>query len=876
MDIQTLAKEYDALEKRGILEKEIPDFILDNLNQALLIRPYQEKAIKRFLYYFEDDISRTKPAHLLFHMATGSGKTLLMVASILYFYSKGYRNFVFFVDKTNIVRKTIDNFLNPLSTKYLFNNKVVIDRKDVVVQAVENFSQSNPDAINILFTTISGLHSKIQTPQENSVTSASFARRKTVFISDEAHHINAKTRKSDSAKPEDLDALTWEHTVEDLVRSNENNVLLEYTATIEDGVVAILEKYADKIIYEYSLKQFREDKFSKEVYVYQSGAQLEERMLQAVILSQYRRKLAGKHHISLKPVILMKSNRIDQSKANFEMFKKLILGLKKSDLVRLESSISSEDEEQILRKAFRFFKSEGISTEELISEIKVEFSDDKCVEVNTKEQSADKQIMINSLENETNAIRVVFAVNMLNEGWDVLNLFDIVRLYDTRDSRFGIGGKTTISEAQLVGRGARYYPFTLTPDEDKFKRKYDEDLTNELRVLEQLYYHSLTDSRYIAELRKELIKTGITASEDEMRRVTLKLKDDFKMTVFYKNALIFRNTRIKNTREDINDLSIFEIPPSYTFNLVNTNSTGNIFENDIKASDVKTKSVIYKLKDLPKNLTLKALDKIEFYSFSTLQSYLPNLKSTREFISSTKYCGEVDIEFVVKEHNDFTVHSKEVLLVLIEVFESIKARIILGVSEFKGSSEFEYVPLKSVLKDEVVMEIAKTNSSSEQERGIGMGEPQTRIPMELKTKKWYAYDENYGTDQEKYFLTFIDKKVAELKKEFEDVYVIRNEKFVKLYAFKDGQGVEPDFLLYAVSKKNKGALYYQLFVEPKGAHLSAEDGWKQEFLKQIRQNHKIADIFENTEYKIYGLPFFNSEDGMRKEFEKALAKALGA
>lgn len=52
----------------------------------------------------------------------------------------------------------------------------------------------------------------------------------------------------------------------------------------------------------------------------------------------------------------------------------------------------------------------------------------------------------------------------LKVGWDVLNLFDIVRISE------GASGtkKTTDSEAQLIGRGARYYPFkykgkNLTP-----------------------------------------------------------------------------------------------------------------------------------------------------------------------------------------------------------------------------------------------------------------------------------------------------------------------------------------------------------------------------------------------------------------------------
>jgi type III restriction enzyme len=86
-----------------------------------------------------------------------------------------------------------------------------------------------------------------------------------------------------------------------------------------------------------------------------------------------------------------------------------------------------------------------------------------------------------TLEDENNPIRAVFAVQKLNEGWDVLNLFDIVRLYEDRDGKDGKPGKTTLSEAQLIGRGARYYPFALEEGEDKFVRKYDDDISNDLK-----------------------------------------------------------------------------------------------------------------------------------------------------------------------------------------------------------------------------------------------------------------------------------------------------------------------------------------------------------------------------------------------------------
>ena len=64
-----------------------------------------------------------------------------------------------------------------------------------------------------------------------------------------------------------------------------------------------------------------------------------------------------------------------------------------------------------------------------MSELKEDFSSDKLISVNSKDESEQKQLAVNSLEDDDNEYRAVFAVDKLNEGWDVLNLFDIVRLY---------------------------------------------------------------------------------------------------------------------------------------------------------------------------------------------------------------------------------------------------------------------------------------------------------------------------------------------------------------------------------------------------------------------------------------------------------------
>ena len=104
-----------------------------------------------------------------------------------------------------------------------------------------------------------------------------------------------------------------------------------------------------------------------------------------------------------------------------------------------------------MKAAFDYFDKNGISLENLILELREEFSEERLVLVDGKNISPEKQQLLNSLEEHTNGIRAVFAVDMLNEGWDVLNLFDIVRLYNTRDAKDGKPGKTTMQEAQLIG-----------------------------------------------------------------------------------------------------------------------------------------------------------------------------------------------------------------------------------------------------------------------------------------------------------------------------------------------------------------------------------------------------------------------------------------
>ena len=195
----------EELGKKAIEKTPVPKLVTENLNPAFPLRPYQERAFKFFTNYWEEDFDgKPRQNHqLLFHMATGSGKTMMMAGLILYLYSRGYRNFLFFVNSTNIIEKTRENFLNALSSKYLFAQELSIGDKRLSINEVSNFQTVN-DRLDMVFSTIQGLHMSLNNPRENSITYEDFEDKRVVLISDEAHHINAETKRGNDLSQEEL------------------------------------------------------------------------------------------------------------------------------------------------------------------------------------------------------------------------------------------------------------------------------------------------------------------------------------------------------------------------------------------------------------------------------------------------------------------------------------------------------------------------------------------------------------------------------------------------------------------------------------------------------------------------------------------------
>ena len=890
---------------------EIPNYITDNLRFELF--KWQEEALANFLTYEEvkQKEGDNKTTHLLFNMATGTGKTLLMAALMLYYYKKGYRNFLFFVNQNNIVGKTEDNLTDPNHNKYLFKQNIVINDKTIRIKKVETFAV-NSDDIQIIFTSIHKLHNAVYLEKENSPTLKDLQNKDIVMLGDEAHHLNADTKKKKGEQTElelqtelkerasetDIER-SWEHTVIKRILNKDknsnseknNNILLEFTATVpKDKSVAL--KYLDKTIYQFGLREFLNAGYTKEINLVSSSFDKKKRILQALLFNWYRHKIASKYSIAnFKPVMLFRSKFIDKAKENnseedYKYFLDLVKNLKIQDFNFL-NEIKGEGffkATQLYEKGKsriidikRFIEEEKISIQEIIQYIQYYFSEKFCIITNSKtgtktieKTTEEQEKLLNSLEDKNNHIRAIFTVKRLTEGWDVLNLFDIVRLYEGQN----VGGSNTVtpeattSEIQLIGRGVRYFPFKFD-GEQKNKRKFDANLIHELRVLEEFYYHSDDDHRYLGELTRELKRRGYI--DDKKKIKTFALKDDFKDTDFYRTVKLFKNEQIDNPAK--RKLTLKEIKKDFEFtHEIKTSTTHetrieldkeeDTTRFETKKEDKKTLSP--KLKEFDKHIIRKAINikAKKDNSIFRFQNLTEELKiNSVDDILNDEFLGQFPIKVITpKTYNSITdIANQDQLQILLRFFDKIEIFLKEESNPYKGS---EFKPRKfSDIFD------------GEKEKSVEETDENKTLEKELVEKQWYVLNGFNGTSEEINLIHFLKNTMGNLEQKYEQVFLLRNEEVYKIFDFAKGRGFQPDFLLFLKQKQKN--LYYQCFIEPKGEQFSdssggfkeGKEGWKEKFLEEISKKYAGNDLLkvENKEYILIGFPLYNEKN--KKDFE---------
>lgn len=893
-----------VLEERNDTILTIPCYILKNIKYSLY--EWQENALKNFFIYNNTHKENNKPTHLMFNMATGSGKTLLMASLILFYYKHGHRHFLFFVNQNNIVDKTENNFLDYTHKKYLFNKTITIDNKPISIKKVDMFSD-NPKDIEIKFTTIQKLHNDMRIIKENTNTLSELSDKDIVMFADEGHHFNSITKNSipnkldsnyeltDKSKQQDIEN-AWEYTVVNMLlhkgkNYKNNNVLLEFTATIPEHE-SIENKYKDKIVYKFPLIEFLKKGYTKEINLVSSQSSKKERILFALLFNWYRHKLAIIFRIpNFKPVMLLRSKTIEESKSDYNFFINMTLNLSKKDfdfLDKIKNQINlKKDSNHYITKAeflFKFIINNKIDYEEIISFIKSNFGEKNIVITNSKENistskektNSEIDALLNNLEDKNNIIRAIFTVDRLTEGWDVLNLFDIVRISEGQNSG-GVSkcaAKATVKEAQLIGRGVRYYPFLPKQGydtnyyfgedfktshykyegKDNYKRKFDNDITHPLRILEEINYYTYNEhSRYITDLKGELSKHGYIDERKEKREFYI--KDKIKETDFYKNTKIFYNELEQNTNRIKKTLSNIKVD----FKCINYRCRDTkIYENEIEKDYKKAQdnfrnrhldnSLVY-IKDIPKNIFYKAMHLKasrynSMFSFERLKKEL-DIGSIDDLYDS-EFLGDFQINFIFNKRNKiYHIESRDKLNALSIFLDEIFNVIENGIIEKVGTkfSEKNTKSFEDIFGEKKIRLILKDKGHN----------------FTVADEDWFMLNDFVSKNSEESFINFIKYEMDNLKEKYDEVYLLRNEEVYRIYSPKNGSSFKPDFLLFLKEKDKES--YFQVLIESKIDSLIESEKWKNDILKEISLRYK-DEIFrvENTYYRIRALPFYTEDN----------------
>ncbi|NHA49567.1 DEAD/DEAH box helicase [Helicobacter pylori] len=808
-------------------EIELPTHITSNLKKEL--RDYQKQAIHNYL---EKRQSHPTQKHFMFEMATGSGKTLVMAGLILECYKQGYQNFIFFVNSASILEKTKLNFTDSVSSKYLFSENININDENTEIKSINNLNESHNNAINIYFSTIQGLFSLFTRAKENAITLEDLKDQKLVFLADEAHHLNTETKKklNDSEASEKRN---WESVVKLALEQNKDNLLLEFSATIPNEK-SVKDKYENLKAFTYTLKEFSENKFCKNIYsLSYENKELETRFLGACVSSLYKELLAQHHNIeNFKPCILFKSERIEESKKNQEHFNAFLENLSPLDL----ENFFNHSRNAFFKAAKNFFDEQN-HTPNLVALLQNKFKESVQINTNNEKELEKSMLLLNSLEDRDNPKRVIFSVDKLNEGWDVLNLFDIVRLKNKASQ------KDTTKDAQLIGRGARYYPFSYNdfkPGRIEFhQRKFD--FSNPLSVLERLDYHAVYDSEFIAQLNNELQDLGLGFVNEKQ---TIPLTPTKRFKCYYAS-----NTKDKNKNLFNKDYSD---PVEATLQSLHVPLFGfNVREKqvDFKEENKGNKTYFkpHTLNKIPINYFLKALN-LKNLDFKTLKKAFKKHPFNNKVGFIERYVSSLKTNF----HKNQKFDDNKILLKLaVYIIGNLKDALL------KEQDKYDVSALE--LKEFETHN--KSLSASEWERNIP--------PYE-----WLLFKDmrKLDSDLERKFLNFINDHKEVLDKKFKEWCVLRNDHFTELKVFCNiegpfyAQGFEPDFILFAQTHSDE-FLGFTCYMEAKGEHLEPSNAWKKEFLEML-ENATLKS--HNKKLHLKGLPFFTLHNSVvNGEFQTA-------
>ncbi|CCF29964.1 Type III restriction-modification system restriction subunit [Weissella confusa LBAE C39-2] len=578
-----------------------------------------------------------------------------------------------------------------------------------------------------------------------------------IILADEVHHFSARTKSKVDQKNR-----VWEYVLDRIRQSNKANRQLEFTATIDLNNDFIYEKYRDKVIFQYDLKEFQNEGYSKKIARLQANADDSEKMINAVLLSQYRKRMAIQAGVrDFKPVILFKSNKIDVSKAARDQFLTIIDQLTAENLAQFITKQLQTTQSSTLHQAYTYYHTVDMGS--LVRKLQRDFQPLNTINVNDTSSNGilgdlNDLRNLNTLEKPSNPFRAIFAVAKLSEGWDVLNLYDIVRIGEQP-----ITATQTNSESQLIGRGARYNPFVYE-EATSFTRRFDHS-TPELQILDSLHYHTINDKKYIDNLTKSFEAMQLQVEDDkDFDILSTTVKESFKKSDVYQYGKLYYNDVEDVPESEYNGLAKYGVPVAEL-------PTVNIETATLEATAFDTQNITgmneTRLVKIDAALVKKAMARNPFLRFNTMKKYMPTLNSITEFMYEEQSLGQMkEIQATVSTGSE-TVLSRETQLLVVEKYLAyIQRMLVMNYKRQRGTNKFIGLPIK-----EAVQDYKKRVPVNYADAGVH----ELIQTYDCKKAPWFVYNEAIVDKLERSLIELIHGYIEELQNKYKDVYIIRSD-----------------------------------------------------------------------------------------------------
>lgn len=338
-------------------------------------------------------------------LATGTGKSYVMYAIAQIMLSLG------FVDKVLVLCPTL-TIEDGLTDKFISLSKD-LTLTNLIPSSLKN--RTNPTILNADSTVlnnsicIENIHA-VYEKTGSSIKDSFLSKGDNVLVlNDESHHIFNKPTDNDS---ESKDLKKWA----DFLLNNDYNFkyILGFTGTAYQGNKSFLD-----VIYRYSIRQALEDGIIKNIEYIQDNSSFLTKEEKFQIIYQNHNKFKTLYSGTLKPLtILITKDTTYAEKLKNELIE-YFYNLKIVENKQLEKN------PDILKK----------DIQETILKI-------------TNDSPISDRTLLKTVDSSENKVEWIIGVAMLNEGWDVKNVFQIVPMEDK-----AFNSKLLIS--QVLGRGLR-------------------------------------------------------------------------------------------------------------------------------------------------------------------------------------------------------------------------------------------------------------------------------------------------------------------------------------------------------------------------------------------------------------------------------------